>query len=75
MEKPDLDGLQQTYKQAVDRWVAAIRAEEALANSNHSETAMEKWDRAEFAVQDAEKQAKQARDGYKDALRRIHYGI
>jgi Tfp pilus assembly protein PilN len=75
MEKPDLNGLQQAYKQAVDAWVAAIRAEEALANANHSETAMEKWDRADFAVQDAGKQAKEARDDYKDALRRIHYGI
>jgi len=75
MEKPDLDGLQRNYKEAVDRWVTAIRAEEALANSDHSETAMEKWDRADFTVQDAEKQAKEARDQYKDALRKIHYGI
>ena len=75
MGKPDLDELQRIYKEAVERWVAAIRAEEALANSNHSETAMEKWDQADFAVQDAQKQAKEARDQYKDALRLIHYGI
>jgi crotonobetainyl-CoA:carnitine CoA-transferase CaiB-like acyl-CoA transferase len=75
MEKPELDELQQNYKQAVDAWVAAIRAEEALANSDHSEVAMEKWDRADFAVQDAEKQAREARDQYKDALRLLHYGI
>ena len=75
MEKPDLDQLQQNYKTAVDRLVAAIRAEEALATANHSETAMEKWDRADFAVQDTLKQAKEAREHYKDGLRRIHYGI
>jgi hypothetical protein len=75
MGKPDLDELQQKYKQAVEEWVAAIRAEEALANSDHSETAMEKWDRADFAVQDAEKQAREARDHYKNALRLLHYGI
>ena len=75
MSKPDLDALQQGYKQAVDQWVAAIRAEEALATTNHSETAMERWDRADFAVQDAEKQAKEARDAYKEGLRKVHYGI
>ncbi len=75
MEKPELDELQQKYKQAVDEWVSAIRAEEALANSDHSETAMEKWDRADFTVQDAEKQAREARDQYKDGLRLLHYGI
>jgi hypothetical protein len=31
MDNPKLDELQQAYKQAVDKWVAAIRAEEALA--------------------------------------------
>ena len=75
MSKPDLDVLQRTYKQAVDRWVAAIRAEEALATPDHSETAMERWDGADFAVQDSEKQAKEARDAYKEGLRRLHYGI
>jgi hypothetical protein len=75
MENSSLDQLQQAYKQAVDRWVDAIRAEESLATANHSETAMEKWDRADFVVQDAAKQAKEARDNYKEGLRHLHYGI
>ena len=75
MTKPNLDALQQKYKQAVDQWVAAIRAEEALATPDHSETAMERWDHADFAVKDAEKQAKEARDDYKEGLRKLHYGI
>jgi len=75
MSNENLDELQRVYKQAVDRWVEAIRAEEALANSNHSETAMEKWDLADFAVQDAEKQAHEAREQYKEGLRQLHYGI
>jgi len=75
MGKPDLDELQRKYKQAVDEWVAAIRAEEVLANADHSETAMEKWDRADFAVQDAETQARAAREEYKEGLRQLHYGI
>ena len=75
MENQSLDELQQAYKQATDRWIDAIRAEESLATANHSETAMEKWDRADFGVQDAEKQAKEARDNYKEGLRKLHYGI
>ncbi|MGB8887195.1 MAG: hypothetical protein WCC87_10760 [Candidatus Korobacteraceae bacterium] len=75
MDKPNLDQLQQIYKQAVDQWVAAIRAEEALATPDHSETAMERWDRADFAVQDAWKKVKEARDNYKEGLRHLHYGI
>jgi len=70
-----MDELQQEYKQAVDRWVAAIRAEEALATADHSEVAMEHWDAAGFAEQDAQRSAKDARDAYKDALRHLHYGI
>jgi len=75
MSNSDLDELQHAYKAAVDRWVAAIRAEEALANADHSETAMEKWDTADFAVQDAEKQAREAREQYKDGLRELHYDM
>jgi len=75
MDNSKLDELQQAYKQAVDQWVAAIRAEEALATSDHSEVAMERWDAAGFTEQDAQASAKQARDAYKDALRHLHFGI
>jgi hypothetical protein len=75
MDNSKLDQLQQAYKRAVDQWVAAIRAEEALATPDHSEVAMEHWDQAGFAEQDAQDKAKHARDQYKDALRYLHYGI
>ena len=75
MDNSKLDELQQAYKQAVDRWIAAIRSEEALATPDHSEVAMERWDQAGFAELDAQNKAKQARDQYKDALRRLHFGI
>lgn len=75
MSKPSLDELQAMYKQAVDQFVAAIRAEEALATPDHSETAMEKWDAADFGVQDAGKKAREARDAYKEGLRHLHFGI
>ena len=75
MDNSKLDELQNTYKQAVDGWIQAIRAEEALATPDHSEVAMETWDAACFAEQDAQKKAREAKDAYKDALRKIHYGI
>jgi hypothetical protein len=75
MDNSKLDELQQAYKQAVDEWIIAIRAEEALATPDHSEVAMERWDKAGFTEQDAQDKAKQARDLYKDALRQLHYGI
>lgn len=75
MSKPSLDELQAAYKQAVEQFVTAIRAEEALATPDHSEVAMEKWDAADFSVQDAGKKAREARDAYKEGLRYLHYGI
>jgi hypothetical protein len=67
--------LRLTYKKAVENWVAAIRAEEALAVPDHSMIAMEHWDDAHNKVEDAETEARKARDAYKDALRQINYGI
>jgi len=75
METIDFDQLYSDYKQAVDRWVEAIRTEEALATGDHSMTAMEAWDDAGFKLHDAELAAKKARDAYKNALRKKNYGF
>jgi hypothetical protein len=75
MSKSDLDQLRVEYHRTVDGWVNTIRAEEALATEDHSMVAMEKWDDAHFQEQDAQKKAKEARDAYKDELRRANYGI
>jgi hypothetical protein len=75
MSKEDLDQSRLAYKNAVEEWVNAIRAEEALATPDHSETAMEKWDAAHFAEHDAHMKATEAREAYKDGLRKINYGI
>lgn len=75
MSKENLDQLRLDYKKAVDKWVNTIRAEEALATSDHSEFAMEKWDAAHFTEQDAQTKATEARDAYKDQLRRANYGF
>jgi hypothetical protein len=74
-ETPDLDQLRLAYKKAVDAWVDAIRAEEALATPDHSMRAMENWDDAHFREHDAHTKATDARDAYKDGLRTINYGI
>jgi len=70
-----LSELRLAYKKAVDDWVAAIRAEESLATSDHSMVAMELWDAAHFKEDDAQTKAVEARDAYKDALRSTNYGI
>jgi len=75
MSNEDLDQLRFAYKNAVDKWVDAIRAEEALATPDHSETAMERWDDAHFREQNAHNKAAAARDAYKDELRRDNYGF
>jgi len=75
MSAEELDHLRIAYKIAVDKWVDAIRAEEALATPDHSETAMERWDEAYFREQDAQTNVAAARDAYKDGLRRMNFGF
>ncbi|MGA3345344.1 MAG: hypothetical protein ABSC76_10795 [Terracidiphilus sp.] len=75
MDEQDFDKLLRSYRQAVDAWVEAIRAEESLATEDHSMVQMEKWDDAGFKLHDAELTAKKARDAYKSALRKKNYGF
>ncbi len=75
MQANDFDQLLRNYRLAIDNWVAAIKAEEALANDDHSMVEMEKWDAAGFTAHDAEAAAKKARDQYKNALRKKNYGF
>jgi hypothetical protein len=75
MSEPNLDQLRAGYKQAVDEWVDAIRAEEALATPDHSMVAWEKWDAAHLAEHEAHEKATEAREAYKDGLRSVNIGI
>ncbi|MGA2879683.1 MAG: hypothetical protein ABSG13_12095 [Bryobacteraceae bacterium] len=75
MENTELDKLRLDYKAAVDRWIAAIRAEEDLATPDHSMVAVEKWDLANFAEEDSRNIAKAARQEYQDALRQVLYNF
>jgi len=75
MDNSELDKLRFTYKAAVERWVAAIRTEEDLATPDHSMTAVEEWDRANFAEEDSRNIAKAARQEYQNALREVLYNF
>jgi hypothetical protein len=75
MQDKYFDELLSDYRRAVDNWVTALKAEEALANDDHSMVEMEKWDAAGFSSHDAEGVAKKARDRYKNALRKKNYGF
>jgi hypothetical protein len=43
MEKNGLSELRLAYKRALKSWIETIRAEESLATTYHSMTAMERW--------------------------------
>jgi hypothetical protein len=75
MENAELDQLRIKYKAAVERWIAAIRAEENLATPDHSMPAVEAWDQADFAEEDARTAAKNARKEYQDALREVLFNF
>jgi hypothetical protein len=75
MENAELDKLRFNYKAAVERWIAAIREEENLATVDHSMIAVEDWDRANFAEEDARNIAKAARQEYSNALRQVLYNF
>jgi hypothetical protein len=75
MDHAELDKLRFNYKAAVERWITAIRAEEDLATPDHSMVAVEDWEKANFAEEDARKIAKTARAEYQDALREVLFNF
>jgi hypothetical protein len=70
-----LDAMQAAYRAAVEKWIAAIREEEALASVNHSIADVDKWEGAHFREDDIRAQVKAAKKEYEDALRRKFYGF
>ena len=75
MENAELDKLRFNYKAAVERWIAAIRFEEDLATPDHSVVAVDDWEKANFAEEDARNIAKAARQDYQDALRQVLFNF
>jgi hypothetical protein len=72
-EHPELDELQAAYKTAVHEWVAAIRAEEALASVNHSVAEIDQWEAAAFREEDLRDTVREAKAAYEGALRKKFY--
>jgi hypothetical protein len=75
MDNAELDRRRQAYKDAVDKWVAAIRVEEALATPNRSVHAWDLWEKAGFAEEEAREAALDAKEEYEGALREADFGI
>ena len=75
MDAHELDRLRLAYKFAVEKWITAIREEEALAMPDHSVHAWDLWEKAGFAEQEARDQAQAAKELYEDALRKADFGI
>ena len=73
MEIAELDQLRDQYKAAVEAWVAAIRAEEDLATPDHTVHAVDVWENAGFAEEEARTKAKEARQAYEDGLRQVDF--
>jgi hypothetical protein len=71
----ELDALRGAYKAAVEKWIAAIREEENLATEDHTVPAVDLWEHAGFAEEDARMQAKEAKTAYEDALRKVDFHI
>jgi hypothetical protein len=75
MENTELDTLRDTYRAAVERWIATIREEESLATPDHTVPAVDVWEHAGFAEEEARSQAKGAKKAYEDALRKVNFGF
>ena len=71
----ELDKLQADYKRAVEDWIAAIRAEEALASVHHSTAELDKWEEAHYAEHKVHKEVIFRKRLYEDALRRDQFGF
>jgi hypothetical protein len=65
----ELDKMQNSYKAAVEEWVASIRHEEELASGVHSETEIDVWEGAGLTEEQARLKARAAKKVYEDALR------
>ena len=70
-----LDEMQNAYKAAVEKWIAAIREEEALASVNHSVAEVDKWEAAHFKEDEIRREVKAAKKDYEDALRQKFFGF
>lgn len=71
----DLDQLQNAYETAVEKWIAAIKQEEALASRDHSVAEIDRWEEAHFREDEIRGRVKAAKKQYEDALRKKFFGF
>ena len=72
----ELDRLQADYKKAVEDWIEAIQAEEALASaSEHSVADLDEWEAAHFREDKRQREVAYRKRLYEDALRREFFGF
>jgi hypothetical protein len=70
-----LDRLQTAYQQAVERWIAAIRKEAAMASVTHTLAEVDAWEQAHFDEDTAREAALSAKDEYENALRQKFFNF
>jgi hypothetical protein len=70
-----LDQMQKAYIAAVEKWIAAIKQEEALASVNHTIAEVDKWEKAHFKEDEIRNSVKAAKKKYEDALREEFFGF
>jgi GTP1/Obg family GTP-binding protein len=75
IEIAELDRLQESYKSAVDVWVAAIQYEAALASVNHTIAEIDQWEHAAEREEEARKSVKAAKAAYESALRQEFFNF
>jgi hypothetical protein len=75
MDTAELDQLRKAYKDAVEVWIASIRAEEDLATPDHTVHAVDVWENAGFAEEEARMKAKEAKKAYEDSLRLVNFSF
>jgi len=67
--------MQQAYKAAVERWIAAIRSEEDLASVNHTLAEVDRWEAAHDREDKVRAEVKAAKRLYEDMLREKFFGF
>jgi energy-converting hydrogenase A subunit M len=70
-----LDEMQSAFKAAVEKWIAAIKEEEALASVDHSIAEIDKWEAAHFREDEIRSGVRAAKKRYEDALREKFFGF
>ena len=74
-EHPELDELQTAYKTAVEKWISAIRNEEALASANHSMTEIDQWEQAHLDEDEMRTAVKAAKAQLRGRAARKFFGF